>query len=149
MHKADRVKRRTIGLRGWILCWGLQWPWPLTKKLDSGSLHITYIQLVLWYSLKKIRQGKINYGSKLGFKGFFYNLQIWYRSRFKVTACPFYTNTFILLMYEPSRIKEREYMIRTGYFKETWYWHNIDFWPLTFVQDHSTFFTQRYYAGEV
>lgn len=37
---------------------------------------------------------------------------------FKVTACHFYTNTFILLMYEPSRIKEREYMIRTGYFKE-------------------------------
>lgn len=32
---------------------------------------------------------------------------------FKVTACPFYTNTFILLMYEPSRIKEREYMIST------------------------------------
>lgn len=32
---------------------------------------------------------------------------------FKVTACPFYTNTFIILMYEPSRIKEREYMIRT------------------------------------
>lgn len=38
---------------------------------------------------------------------------------FKVTACPFYTNPFILLMYEPSRIKEREYMIRTGYYKET------------------------------
>lgn len=32
---------------------------------------------------------------------------------FKVTACPFHTNTFIILMYEPSRIKEREYMIRT------------------------------------
>lgn len=35
---------------------------------------------------------------------------------FKVTACPFYTNTFILLMFEPSRIKEREYMIRTKIF---------------------------------
>lgn len=51
-------------------------------------------------------QNWVSKGSSIIFK---FDIENW----FKVTACPFYTNPFILLMYEPSRIKEREYMIRT------------------------------------